>query len=189
MCIMLLTMAALNPTLTCRPTGSVRPDLSARAAQNPLDRFREIISYRLESAAGQQNMQKFARDVVKTPRDKVSVFAVQGFGRFGLFGPSRSNSEIRFDAVQDWGLVVWWPVVAFGFFRSFRLGGRQLREGTFPAAFALVIWAVMSWAVVGTYLPMAWDRYFLPLEAPNALLAAVALAPLAERWRRKAVPS
>lgn len=186
---MLMTMVALNPTLTCRPAGPVRPELPRIAAQNPLGRFREIVRYRLESAAEQRKIGKFARDVVSTPRDKLGVFAVQGFGRFGPLGPSKSNSEVRYDPGQDWGLIVWWPIVLFGVYRSFRLGVRQIAEGVFPTAWALLIWALMSWAVVGTYLPLAWDRYFMPIQAPNALLAAVALSPLTDRWRRKAVPA
>jgi 4-amino-4-deoxy-L-arabinose transferase-like glycosyltransferase len=187
--LMTMAVVALNPTLTCRPPGSLHPDIPQVSAHDPLSRFREILRYRIDSAAGQQEMEKFARDIVKSPRDKFGVFAVQGFGRFGPLGPSKSNSEIRYDAAQDWGLVIWWPVIFFGLFRSFRLGVRQFRAGTFPAGLGLLIWALVSWSVVAGYLPMAWDRYFMPIQAPNALMAAVALSPPANRWRRKAVPA
>ena len=56
----------------------------------------------------------------------------------------------------------------------------------------------MAWVVVAAYLPMAWDRYLLPIQAPNALLAAVGdLGPLGSvrgaeagtAWRRIDAPA
>jgi hypothetical protein len=84
-------------------------------------------------------------------------------------------------------MVVWWPIVGFGILQAYRLGRRQLRDGAPPTAFALLAWAAVSWAVVASYVPLAWDRYFLPIQAPNALLAAVGIAALMDRWGRKAV--
>ena len=37
--------------------------------------------------------------------------------------------------------------------------------------------------VVTAYLPMAWDRYLLPIQAPAALLAAGAVVAAAGRLR------
>ncbi len=63
-----------------------------------------------------------------------------------------------------------------------RLGlEQQLRAGQPPAALALVVWAVCAWAVVTLYLPMAWDRYQLPIQSGNALLAAVGFSCVWER--------
>jgi hypothetical protein len=45
----------------------------------------------------------------------------------------------------------------------------------------------MAWAIVAAYLPLAWDRYLLPIQAPNALLAAVGVFGLWQKWRGKAV--
>ncbi len=42
-----------------------------------------------------------------------------------------------------------------------RLGVSQFRAGQPPTALALVVWAIVAWAVVTVYLPMAWDRYLL----------------------------
>ena len=93
--------------------------------------------------------------------------------------------------------MFWWPLVLVGIFQTFQLGRQQLREGTPPSAFALLIWAFVSWAVVAVYIPLAWDRYLLPIQAPNALLVAVggveALAAMAReggaRVRRKLIPA
>ena len=179
------TMLALNPTLTCHPQG----EPAARAGQGALDRFGDMVKYRLDSVAGQREMMKFNRDIVQGPVQKAAVFAVQGFGRFGPFGPNQSNSEVRYELTQDWGLLLWWPVVLIGMLRTFYIGRQQLRDGEPPTAFALLIWTLTSWAVVGAYIPLAWDRYFLPIQAPDALVAAVGLSALWEcRWR-KAVPA
>lgn len=182
-----IAMLAMNPTLTSRPQGRANPQLAGRLDATPRERFQAIVRYRLEITAGQQEMEKFDRDVVRSPEDKTAVLAVQGFGRFGPLGPSRSNSEVRYDPRQDWGVVLWGPLVLYGLWRSYRMGRDQIREGVPPIGMAIVIWALMSWAVVGTYLPLAWDRYFLPIQAPDALLGAIGLSGLWERRSRKAV--
>ena len=69
--------------------------------------------------------------------------------------------------------LFWLPFVCFGLFESVRLGREQLAAGKPPLALLLLVWAVSAWAVVTVYLPMAWDRYQLPIESGNALLAAV----------------
>ncbi len=45
-----------------------------------------------------------------------------------------------------------------------------------PTGWALAVWAALALLVVTAYLPMAWDRYQLPIQAPAALLAAIPLA-------------
>ena len=113
-----------------RPTDRPHlPDFAARASQGPWGRFVEMVELRLETAAGQKQMTKFQRDALHSPADKAAVFAVQGFGRFGPFGPSKSNSEVRYQLGQDWGLALWWPLVLVGVFQTFQLGRRQLRDG------------------------------------------------------------
>jgi 4-amino-4-deoxy-L-arabinose transferase-like glycosyltransferase len=185
--MMVVTVLAFNPTLTSRPRGNLRPESAALAAMGPWRRFREMLKYRLETAAGQRQMPKFQRDVVRTPFDKAAVFTVQGLGRFSPFGPRRSDSEVRYEFRQDWGLAIWGPLILFGILRTFRLGRRQLREGSPPTAMALLIWALVSGAVVAGYLPLAWDRYLLPIQAPNALLAAVGISAIWDRSTPKAV--
>jgi hypothetical protein len=182
-----VTFIALNPALTARPPGPIRAEFATRARQGPWSRFLDMVSFRLETSASQQRIPKFLPYVLCSPVDKAAVFAVQGFGRFGPSGPAESNSTVRYQFRQDWGLVFWWPVVVLGVFQSFRLGRQQVREGLPPTAFALLIWTAVAWAVVAAYIPMAWDRYLLPIQAPNAVLAAVGLSGLWGRWRGKAV--
>ena len=154
-----------------------------------------MIQIRLDTSAGQK--MSMSHNALRTQADKVKVFAVQGFGRFSPFGPAKSNSEIRYDPRQDWGAVLWWPLVLFGVVQSIRLGRDQLRSGAPPTAIALLIWAAVAWIVVAVYLPMAWDRYLLPIQAPNALLAAVGVSALWDRlkepvgaaWKRIYAPA
>ena len=68
---------------------------------------------------------------------------------------------------------------------TIRLGVKQYRAGKPPTALALVIWAVVAWVVVTFYIPMAWDRYLLPIQSGNSLLAAVAAAAVWDRLGRR----
>jgi 4-amino-4-deoxy-L-arabinose transferase-like glycosyltransferase len=181
----LALLLALNPALTARPGRPRTREEAALAAQGPWRRFREMIELRLESSRGQQK--QYPHNALETLAERLPVFAVQGFGRFGPLGPKKSNSVVRYERRQDWGLVLWWPVVVIGAVETYRLGRQQLRDGLPPSAFGLLIWAAVAWVVVALYLPMAWDRYLLSIQAPNALLAAVGVHGLCGRWRGKAV--
>ena len=88
---------------------------------------------------------------------------------------------MRYEVRQDWGLIAWGPLVLIGLVQSFRLGCRQLRAGEAPTGIALVLWGAITWVVVTIYLPMAWDRYLLPPQSVNALLAALAVSAIYDR--------
>lgn len=184
----IVTFLALNPALTAHPRGPLARDMAPRAGEGPWRRFQEMIKVRIDTAASQKQMAKFSGYVLDSPLDKAGVFAVQGFGRFGPLGPSGSDSEVRYETRQDWGLVLWWPLVALGIGQSWQRGRQQLRDGLPPTSLALLVWAVLAWVVVAAYLPLAWDRYLLPIQAPNALLGAVGLCAIFSRLRREAVP-
>jgi hypothetical protein len=62
-------------------------------------------------------------------------------------------------------------------------GRRQLDAGEPPTTWAVLIAVITTLAVVTAYLPMAWDRYQLPIQAGSALLAAgVAVAAADRLW-------
>jgi hypothetical protein len=113
--------------------------------------------------------------------EKAEVALIQGLGRFGAFGPCRSDSRVRFDRRQDRGVVFWTPLILLGVVESLGLALSQRRAGAPPTGLALLLWALLAWAVVILYLPMAWDRYLLPLQPVNALLAALAATMIWER--------
>jgi 4-amino-4-deoxy-L-arabinose transferase-like glycosyltransferase len=176
---------ALNPSATARPRGRLLPHQASRAAEGTYRRIHEMVEIRLASSRSQQ--QQFSHNALVSPTDKFAVFVVQGFGRFGPLGPAESDSVIRYEWRQDWGLLIWMPLVLIGLVRTYRLGRTQWREGAPPSAFALLVWAGVAWVIVSVYLPMAWDRYLLPTQAPNALLVAVGLAGFLDRPNGKAV--
>jgi hypothetical protein len=173
----------LNPVMTAQPPGTLRPDVQALASLGIWQRFDYQVKHRFKSSEKQRT--NFPNDALFASSDKVEVFTVQGFGRFGLLGPTQSDSTVRFDRRQDWGAVIWVPLVLYGLVASIGLGVRQYRAGEPPTALALAVWAEVAWAVVTVYLPMAWDRYLLPIQSGNALLAAIAVVAI---WERIASP-
>jgi len=171
--VALATLVALNPFLTARPPGwAVSPQARDLLKQNPWGRF--LFQVRLRGEFSDRQKINFPDDALFTIAEKTKVVVVQGFGRFGPLGASQSDSTIRFDAHQDRGAFLWAPLVLIGLVESIRLGRGQYRTGRPPTAAALALWASLAWIVVTVYLPMAWDRYLLPIQSGNALLAALA---------------
>jgi hypothetical protein len=168
-----LTFVALNPFLTAHPLGPLSPGLRPIADLGFLARCDKLRTHRLEVAANQQH--NFRQNALSTPFERARVVAVQGFGRFGPFGPSPDDSTIRYDLQQDWGAVFWRTWVGLGLVCSLVQGWRQLRMGAPPAAWAIALQALVALAVVTLYIPMAWNRYFLSIQPGSALLAAGAV--------------
>jgi 4-amino-4-deoxy-L-arabinose transferase-like glycosyltransferase len=192
--VALALFVALDPFLTARPTGPLpaelqavpkrlRPNLRAELqALSKLDleqRFRKLVDHRFAMSNGQKI--SMSHNALNDLGEKFKVFAVQGFGRFGPFGPSGSDSTVRYDLRQDWGLIVWTPLVLIGLVQSLRFGREQFHAGEAPTAIALILWVAITWVVVTIYLPMAWDRYLLPPQSVNALLAALAISTIYDR--------
>jgi hypothetical protein len=164
---------ALNPFMAAQPTGWLPPDLQETANLSVAGRFRLLVVHRVQVSRDQQKM--FPHNALHTLDERARVLTLQGFGRFGPLGPTRTDSTRRYDLDQDWGALIWLPLVGVGFVRSIRLGRQQVEADRFPAGWALAIWAGLAVVVVAAYLPMAWDRYQLPIQAPVALLAALPL--------------
>lgn len=174
------TFVALDPFLTAHPSSRPLPaGLAAVERMSIAARVRTMLELRFRVSTDQKAM--FPHNAVNTPAEKVATAAVQGFGRFGPFGPPRSDSTRRFDARQDWGAVVWLPWVAAGAVWAGRRGRAQAEAGLAPAAWAVLAQFAVALAVVTAYLPMAWDRYLLSIQAPASLLAAGAAVALADR--------
>jgi 4-amino-4-deoxy-L-arabinose transferase-like glycosyltransferase len=170
--------AALNPFLTAHPTGPLSAPSQAMAKETFVERLGTVMEHRVGVSTNARD--QFPNDALTTPRDKLAAVAVQGYGRFSPFGPGHSDSRIRFDWRQDWGAVVWIPLVLAGLVVSLLQGRAQYRAGEPPAAWAIALaWAVALVVVTG-FIPLAWDRYYISLQPGAALLAAAALtAPFA----------
>jgi 4-amino-4-deoxy-L-arabinose transferase-like glycosyltransferase len=182
-------LVAMNPYLTAHPRLTARqsrlltPEGRVLFAQNPWQRFQAQVKLRRENSDYQQT--KFARDALSRIPERVKVLFVQGLGRFGPLGPAESDSTVRFDVGQDWGLVLWAPLLVLGIVQSVRLGRSQFGSGLAPTGVALLIWVVVPWIVLAVYLPMAWDRYLLPIQSGHALLGGMAAVAIWDRLRMR----
>jgi 4-amino-4-deoxy-L-arabinose transferase-like glycosyltransferase len=174
-------LVALNPFMTARPRTRLSEEARQLAMRNPWERFYFQVQHRMEVSDWQK--QRMPHNALRSLGEKVKVFVVQGFGRFGPLGPRTSASEVRYDPRQDVGMIFWIPCVVLGWIEAIRLGRWQRRSALPPTALALVVWAALAWLVVIVYLPMAWDRYLLPIQSPNVLLAAIAMTALWNRLR------
>jgi 4-amino-4-deoxy-L-arabinose transferase-like glycosyltransferase len=175
------TFVGLNPFMTAQPA-SAPAEFGALPHLGVVGRFAWLIEHRLRVSADQQKI--FPHNALTSPTDKIQAVAVQGFGRFGLFGPDQSDSRQRFDRAQDWGALLWLPIVALGLAWSCRRGRDQLRAGLPPTAWAVATYALLTLAIVTAFLPLAWDRYYLSLQSGSALLVAGAAGALVDRLAR-----
>ncbi len=168
------TFAALNPFLYSHPRGPLDPASEGVARMTFRERVKAISDHRVGVSANARSI--FPNDALTTPREKVEAVIVQGFGRFGPFGPrGRTDSTVRFEWKQDRGTLAWLPWVGLGFLAAIRRGRVQLRLGEPPGAWAVALQAVVALAVVTAFIPLAWDRYFLSIQPGSALLGAIAI--------------
>lgn len=180
--IALGTFTLLNPFLTANP----RQGLSAPAriiAEKPIwERMALLVEHRLSVPREQQTI--FPHNALLTVDAKLAAVAVQGFGRFGPLGQKRVDAEHpngwfdstrRYDREQDWGALIWLPLVLIGAARAFQRGRAQWKSAQPPTAWALLLQAMTALVVVTAFLPLAWDRFFLSIQPGSSLLAAVAL--------------
>ncbi len=176
--VAILTFMALDPFLTAHPTRTLPPEFAQINRLGLMERVQFMFQLRFDVSARQKV--GFSHDALHTLSDKLAVATVQGFGRFGPFGPSHSDSTKRFELAQDRGVVVWLPWVALGAWWAAIRGYRDWKAGATPTSWAVLVHFAVAFSVVTLYLPMAWDRYLLPIQAPAALLAAMVLAKVTE---------
>lgn len=180
----LLVFVALNPFVTARPR---KPGIGPLIGETIPARLWAVIEHRV--GVSREGQTAFPRDALPTLGQKAAVLAVQGFGRFGPMGPRRSDSTRRFDWSQDWGAVAWLPLVFGGFVAWPAIGAAQRRRGVPPSAWAIPVGFVVCLATVGLFLPLAWDRYLLPIQAMSGLMAAGAVVAAFDRLTRRGGPA
>jgi hypothetical protein len=177
-----VTFVALNPFLTAHPRRALTHPRDVSAKLGCWSRLQLLVVHRADMARNQKL--GFAPYALNTPAEKLKVAAVQGFGRFGPFGPQRYErlaSTRRYEWAQDRGALLWLPWVGVGLLWAVAHGYRQWAAGTPPTGWAIAVQAAVAGAVVTAYLPLAWDRYLLPLQPGSALLAAGAASAAADR--------
>lgn len=180
-----LTLMVVNPVLVTNPprAGAGVRDDQRLLERGPIGRARVLMRFRMEVSRSGQVL--FPDDALESLGEKLPVVLVQGLGRFGPLGPARSDSTRRFDWAQDWGGVVWGPLVGLGWLGVFSLGYRQWKRGGVPMGWGLAVQAAVTLAVVTVFLPLAWDRYLLSVQPVAGLLVAVGLVSEVEAiWNR-----
>ncbi len=181
------TFTALNPTLTAHPPEPMPPGMERAAGMSFEERAKLVKDHRVEvSAIGQR---RFADDALITPVDKVLAVIVQGFGRFSPLGPRHSDSTVRYDWRQDWPAPFWLAIVAAGAFASYVRGRAQAQRGEPATAWAVLASFAVATAVVTSFLPLAWDRYYLAIQPWSVLLASAAVTAAAGRVRARVAPA
>ncbi len=177
----------LYPFLWSNPEPPVPASVRGLADEGVLGRTRQLIEHR--DIVSRLARQTFPHNALDSIADRIQVVVVQGFGRFGplgrqravedIYDPARTvagfDSTIRYDWYQDRGALLWFPLVLAGVVWKSVKGRRQLQNGDPPTAWALLTQAVLTFTTVTLYIPMAWDRYFLPLQAPACVLGASVL--------------
>jgi hypothetical protein len=193
--VALAVFVALNPFVTAHPKGILPAPFAPVAARGPISQIGVLLDHRL--TVSRHAPEQFPNDATTHLTDKLAAVAVQGFGRFGPLGhklpvaeqdrrdPVRHlhdfDSRIRYDWRQDFGAVVWLPLVAAGAVILARRAWTERQTSQPPTATAFLIQCAVTLVTVTAFLPLAWDRYFLPLQAPACLLGAVAIESLCRR--------
>ncbi|WP_152051042.1 ArnT family glycosyltransferase [Tautonia marina] len=169
-----------NPVLTADPKlpQGAPEGVVSLAEQGVIGRTLAVMEHRSDVSRGAQEHPVFKAQgyPVDGLGAKLAVVGVQGFGRFGPLGPRTTDSIVRYDWNQDWGALVWGPIVLAGGIWSIRMGGRQLRAGQAPTTWAVLVQFLVAMATVTAFIPMAWDRYMLPIQSGAAVLGAAAVS-------------
>lgn len=180
--VSLATFVALNPAVTARPTGPPPPRMLGPlpADQSPVDRLRAIVHHRASVSSHARS--QFPHDALNGTTEKVAAVAVQGFGRFGPLGPWDHDSLTplpRYSWRRDRVGLIWGPWMVAGAAWAVRRGREEYTRGEPPVGWAWLVLATVSLATVTAFIPLAWDRYFLSIQAGAILLASgVAVAAL-----------
>ena len=157
----------LNPFLYGTSNGLNTSGIKQFEGMGLTERLWFMMDHRL-SVSG-QGQKTFPNDALKGFAEKAKAMAIQGFGRFSPFGPRPDDSRVRYQWSQDWSSILWIPWVLAGAVHAARDSGANQNQRRI-----LAYW-VCAVLVVGAFLPMAWNRYYLPLAIPSILLAAGAV--------------
>lgn len=165
----------LNPFLYARSDGLKEPQFEVFRGMSLVDRLSFLMDHRINVSA--QGQKLFPNDALNTFGQKASALVVQGFGRFSPMGPRSDDSRIRFQWQQDWSVIVWFPLVIAGCVMAIR-DRKQRPKGQF-----IFIYWLCTLLTVGMFLPLAWNRYYLPLIVPSTILVSGVIATIPEKLR------
>lgn len=156
----------LNPFLYADPKGLKASNFAQFEPMTVVERGFFLLKHRVDVSA--QGQKTFPADALTNVPQKAAALVVQGFGRFSPLGPRRDDSRTRFDPAQDWPIVIWLPWVVAGAALAWR-DGHNPRTAAGPY---LLVWFGAAVVTVGAFLPLAWNRYYLPIVIPSIVLAS-----------------
>ena len=146
-------------------------DGTSLAELGMIGRTRIVLDHRIEPSRTAARRIPLPRQGYATDDlgSKLGVVAVQGFGRFGPLGPRTTDSLIRYDWQQDRGRARLGASGAAGDRLGGRSGRRQRASGRRPpTAWAVLVQFLVALTTVTAFLPLAWDRYLLPIQSGAA---------------------
>jgi len=180
-----LSWLVLNPYLTVAdPQGPAPANFMGPLLpeESVVSRFMRMLKHRVQVSSEAQK--QFPHDALPGLPDKLAAVAVQGFGRFGPLGRWDHDSTVpypRFAWDRDAGATVWLPCVVAGLATLWWRGKVQVRAGQPPAGWALLAMCLVSTTTILFFIPLAWDRYYLPMQSPAIVAGASFLVWLWER--------
>lgn len=172
------TFVGLNPFVYAHPEGRPPVMLMAPAGtdQTVLERLWVMVGHR--AVVSRDAQRAFPGDALETASEKVKAVVVQGFGRFGPLGPRDHSSTTpypRYSWERDWSALVWGPLVGVGVVWSVVSGFGRMRAGGPPVEWAVLVYFGVALGTVTAFIPLAWDRYYLSIQAPGILLVTGAV--------------
>jgi 4-amino-4-deoxy-L-arabinose transferase-like glycosyltransferase len=183
----------LNPFLTAHPISDESISAHARelAEMGLLARAKFLINFRREWSEDSRHNPNFRKDWLPTFSDRARMTAWEGFGRFSSLGPRdirthepRPDRE-RFSDYGRAASLIWLPLVVWGLVLSAYTGWQAIRSNRPPLVWALILYTILSLAIVVLLIPLNWDRYYLPLQAPASALVAIAVIATVQRTMKR----
>lgn len=171
----------LNPFFYAQANGLKEPQFEKFRRMGLVDRLIFMAEHRV--TVSREGQKLFPHDALTSVPQKAAALVVQGFGRFSPIGPRVDDSRTRFQFKQDWSVLVWLPLVVAGIAQALRDRSERLSSGRF-----IVVYWACSVLVVGAFLPLAWNRYYLPLVIPSTVLAAGAIVAIMKKIGQKCRP-
>lgn len=169
----LLTFLALNPTWWSDPAGMPGRVWDARNGlldaqvafyggyDGPADRVQALLDQTFFAGPQYYEVESWRGDL----QDDIRAYQRSGLaGRDGSL-LDRAGLLPREDALLGWGVLI---VVLF----SFGLVGCAVRFRQ-PTAWVVLAWFVLTWFGLLVLIPLDWQRYYLPVQAPLAVIAGV----------------
>ena len=185
--VALLAMLLLNPYLTATPPLGALPsgEYQTREVRDLglLARLRYLFRFRFDWSRQALEDEQFQSHWLPDFSSRVRAVFWEGFGRYSPFGKRRpdwyagmrdpaTGEELEHLLPRTWGALIWFPLCAVGFLWLLRDGGSELASGRPPLHWGVALYMAVVVAAVTVTVPLAWDRYFLPL-VPAGCLAAV----------------